>query len=97
MNYLMDASATEAFINSGGDDVAYIGRLTTAWDGRGFRTDKPLDDDEWQRLINLVAAAPDLLAALKDVCRFESVIEGMNPSAWPVIHAAIAKAEGRAA
>lgn len=44
---------------------------------------------------NVIAAAPDLLAALKDVCRFESVIEGMNPSVWPVIHAAIAKAEGR--
>lgn len=45
---------------------------------------------------SLIAAAPELLAALKDVCRFESVIQGMNPSAWPVIHAAIARAEGRA-
>lgn len=52
---------------------------------------------ECMRIANarLISAAPELLAALKDVCRFESVIEGMNPSVWPVIHAAIAKAEGR--
>jgi len=45
---------------------------------------------------NVIAAAPELLAALKNVCRFEGVIDGMNPSVWPAIHAAIAKAEGRA-
>ena len=43
----------------------------------------------------LVDAAPELLAALKNVVRFEAVSQGMNPSVWPLIHASIAKAEGR--
>lgn len=108
MNYLMDASATEAFINSDGDDVAYIGRLTTAWDGRGFRTDKPLDDDEWQRLINLVAAAPGLLDELREAAnvirwaaqessgRVRAEVVGGCVYHATKIEAAIAKAEGRA-
>lgn len=43
----------------------------------------------------LVAAAPELLEVLRDVARFEKVVDGMNPSVWPKLHAAIAKAEGR--
>ena len=43
----------------------------------------------------LIAAAPELLAALKNVARFEAVCQGMHPGVWPMIHAAIAKAEGR--
>ena len=48
-----------------------------------------------QANVPLIAAAPELLAALKDVCRFERFVQGMNPSVWPAVHAAIAKAEGR--
>ena len=72
--YTVDAYEKAAFIsNEEGYDVAFIRRLEAGPDADGFRTDAPLADDDWQRLVNVVAAAPlllrscvDLLAALAD-------------------------------
>lgn len=44
------------------------------------------------KLARLIAAAPDMLAALKNI---ENDDEHMPASAWELIQAAIAKAEGR--
>ena len=50
------------------------------------------DKRQSERLLN---AAPDLLAALKNVVRFEAVTTGMHQDVWLLAYAAIAKAEGR--
>lgn len=51
---------------------------------------------EWQHDdAHLIAAAPEMLAALLDVWRFEGVVQGVSPSVWQKVSAAINKAEGR--
>lgn len=98
VRYTVDAYKHTAFISEPtGHDVAYLGRLSPKEDGNGFASEAPLDDDEWQRLINLVAAAPELLESLKrcvqwlsdldnDICEKAELLNAMD---------AIEKAEGR--
>jgi hypothetical protein len=63
--YTVDAYEDTAFLtNSDGYDVAYLSRLRPAHDRSGFcaPAEHALGDDEWQRLVNLVAEAPRLLS-----------------------------------
>ena len=69
ISYTVDAQNDTAFlINSDGYDVAYLARLQPKPDAIGFccPEDQMLNDAEWQRLINLVADAPRLLALVKE-------------------------------
>lgn len=109
MKYTVDAYEHAAFISEPtGHDVAYLGRLSPKEDGNGFASESPLDDDEWQRLINLVAAAPALLDELREAAnvirwaaqessgRVRAEVVGGWVHHATKIEAAIAKAEGRA-
>lgn len=66
MRYETDAGIEDVFLsNSDGHDVAVLQRLRRTEDRNGYRTDDPLSDEQWQGMIDLVAAAPELLEALK--------------------------------
>jgi hypothetical protein len=52
-----------------------------------------ISTDEWNANLNLLAAAPDLLAACKDAVRLMDTMA--NTQAARILDAAIAKAEGR--
>jgi phage/plasmid-associated DNA primase len=59
---MTEATKSVAFLSDfDGDDVAVLERLPA----NEFETSAPIDEDEWQAMVNLVAAAPKLLAAAK--------------------------------
>lgn len=85
-----EATETVAFLSDDtGEDVAVLERLP----GEVYESESPLNGDDWQSMIDLVAAAPELLAALKrlvEYCDNHSDYDSIGEAC-----AAIAKAEGR--
>lgn len=66
MRYETDAGFRDVFLsNSDGHDVAVLQRLRRAEDRNGYRTDDPLSDEQWQKMVDLVAAAPELLESCR--------------------------------
>jgi hypothetical protein len=62
-SHIGEATRESAILtNAGGYDVAVIERATVR--APGLTAEHHLTGEEWQRIINLVDAAPDLLAAL---------------------------------
>lgn len=66
MRYDVDASEFNVFLsNRDGHDVAVLQRLRRTEDRNGYRTDDPLSDEQWQKMVDLVTAAPALLDRLR--------------------------------
>lgn len=81
--YAVDAYPNTAFISEpSGHDVAYLARLARSEDGNGFASEAPLTDEAWQRLINTVAAAPEMLHTLRCIAaQLHESLTGASP--WP--------------
>lgn len=92
----------EAFIGTakGGLDIAIVHRASTFADHYDAQYDGLcISDEEWQSLVRLVAAAPELLALLKRLVQYSDEYPTGGYHMNDVIrqcHAVIAKAEGRA-
>lgn len=103
MRYETDAGIEDVFLsNRDGHDVAVLQRLRRTEDRNGYRTDDPLSDEQWQGMIDLVAAAPALLDRLRAmVSGAECECDKADPEhplcdiCWS--RQVIAKAEGAAA
>ena len=67
------------------------GPVVARVDGRGFEQYAPRDHQERDANARLIAAAPDLLSALKSVVS----LSDRKHEAWDAAKAAIKKAEGR--
>lgn len=68
MQYEADAGISDIFLsNSDGHDVAVLQRLQRTEDRNGYKTDDPLSDEQWQKMIDLVAAAPSMLQAIRHI------------------------------
>lgn len=108
MRYETDAGMRDVFLsNSDGHDVAVLQRLRRTYDRNGYRTDDPLSDEQWQGMIDLVAAAPELLTVCQCIAGdLEALLGGDDFSGMSdaemfgvmleSLKAAIAKAEGTA-
>lgn len=97
-DYSVDAYENDAFITGAdGHDVAVLKRLSKTPDGDGYQTESRLNDDQWQEMVNIVAAAPELLAALKMAAEYLKAanIDEAMAGEFEIITDAIAKAEGR--
>jgi hypothetical protein len=92
---MTEATESTAFISDDtGEDVAVLGRLP----GELFDSSAPLDGDEWQAMVYVVAAAPELLAALKELVHYDEGSSEQGSYGYEVLgrcKSAIAKAEGR--
>ena len=67
--YMTEATASVAFLSDDtGEDVAVLQRLPDEL----FDSQAPLNGEEWQAMVDLVAAAPELLAALRQA-KFELI------------------------
>ncbi len=100
--YMTEATHSAAFLSDDtGEDVAVLQRLPDEL----FDSQAPLNGEEWQAMVDLVAAAPELLAALRQA---KSELMDLYEEAYPDDEsdnsvtaaidraiAAIKKAEGR--
>lgn len=85
-------------MNSYGGDVCdcYAMSDPQSLSTRNGGTSRPLPFRDAEANARLIAAAPDLLAALRAmVCRCEPDTDGADRRMWEDARAAIAKAEGR--
>lgn len=89
-----EATEWAAFVSDPlGFDVAFIQRLPS----HGYESQVPLTDDEWQGMVDVYAAAPELLAALKELVHYDEGSSEQGSYGYEVLRrckAAIAAAEG---
>jgi hypothetical protein len=83
------SSSRRAYIEIGGGNVATVERMV--WADDECRS----NDQEWQSIVNLISAAPELLSALKYMVK-NAESEGWSGLMLSDAVAAIAKAEGKA-
>ena len=87
-----DANETSAFLTSVDDhDVATIFRRTRhSYENNGLR--HLLTDAEWQDTVNLIGAAPDLLAAARHLLPRARMAQRLSKADMLLLESVIAKA-----
>ena len=87
------SSSRRAYIEIGGGNVATVERMV--WADDECRS----NDQEWQSIVNLISAAPDLLDAIKELVHYDEGSSEQGSYGIEVLERckdAIAKAEGKA-
>lgn len=92
-----EATEWAAFVSdTAGFDVAVVQRLPA----QGFEAQAPITDDEWQSMVDLFAAAPSMLFALREIAeecerRLRKGEDSGDRLTLRLCRVAIARTEGR--